>query len=237
MALNLDELLTSNTEETKSNLKETEKVSEKDKETVSSKKKTPAKKPKGKPRGGNSPVIGNNGLMLEEGDNAKFMGVQIALLNMPDIDMDNVSEVQQRLSDYFELYTSRDMKPTVAGMAVALNGHSRQWLRNVVTDNVTGGSGYKAALRPEVATLIKKAYFMLENLWETYMSSGKVNPVAGIFLGKNNYGYQDKTEYVLTPNQQSDNDYDADEIRDRYIAADQQKRLSDNSTMDEGQSD
>ena len=93
------------------------------------------------------------------------------------------------------------------------------------------------ALRPEVATLIKKAYFMLENLWETYMSSGKVNPVAGIFLGKNNYGYQDKTEYVLTPNQQSDNDYDADEIRDRYIAADQQKRLSDNSTIDEGQSD
>lgn len=244
MALNLDELLTSNTEETKSNPKETEKVSEKDKETVSKvketvsgKKKTPAKKPKGKPRGGNSPVIGNNGLMLEEGDNAKFMGVQIALLNMPDIDMDNVSEVQQRLSDYFELYTSRDMKPTVAGMAVALNGHSRQWLRAVVIDGTTGGAGYKAALRPEVANCIKKAYFMLENLWETYMSSGKVNPVAGIFLGKNNYGYQDKTEYVLTPNQQSDNDYDADEIRDRYIAADQQKRLSDNSTIDEGQSD
>jgi hypothetical protein len=245
MALNLDELLTSNTEETKSNPKETEKVSEKNKETVGSKEtvstsgnktKKPVKK-KGKPRGGNSPVIGNNGLMLEEGDNAKFMGVQIALLNMPDIDMDNVSEVQQRLSDYFELYTSRDMKPTVAGMAVALNGHSRQWLRAVVIDGTTGGSGYKAALRPEVANLIKKAYFMLENLWETYMSSGKVNPVAGIFLGKNNYGYQDKTEYVLTPNQQNDNDYDADEIRDRYIAADQQKRLSDNSTIDEDQSD
>lgn len=244
MALNLDELLTSNTEETKSNPKETEKVSEKDKETVSKiketvsgKKKTPAKKPKGKPRGGNSPVIGNNGLMLEEGDNAKFMGVQIALLNMPDIDMDNVEEVRQRLSDYFELYTSRDMKPTVAGMAVALNGHSRQWLHSVVHNRPLGGAGNMPNLRPEVTDLIKKAYFMLENLWETYMSAGKVNPVAGIFLGKNNYGYQDKTEYVLTPNQQTDNDYDADEIRERYIVADQQKRLSDNSTIDEGQSD
>lgn len=244
MALNLDELLTSNTEETKSNPKETEKVSEKDKETVSKvketvsgKKKTLAKKPKGKPRGGNSPVIGNNGLMLEEGDNAKFMGVQIALLNMPDIDMDNVSEVQQRLSDYFELYTSRDMKPTVAGMAVALNGHSRQWLHSVVNDAPLGGRGNMSTLRPEVTDCIKKAYILLENLWETYMSSGKVNPVAGIFLGKNNYKYQDKTEYVLTPNQQTDNDYDADEIRERYIVADQQKRLSDNSTIDEGQSD
>ena len=233
MALNLDELLTSNTEETKSNPKETEKVYEKDKETVSKvketvsgKKKTPAKKPKGKPRGGNSPVIGNNGLMLEEGDNAKFMGVQIALLNMPDIDMDNVSEVQQRLSDYFELYTSRDMKPTVAGMAVALNGHSRQWLHAVVNDAPLGGRGNMSTLRPDVTNIIKKAYFMLENLWETYMSSGKVNHVDGIFLGKNNYKNHDKTEYVLTPNQQNDNDYDADEIRERYIAADQQKRLT-----------
>lgn len=77
---------------------------------------------------------------------------------------------------------------------------------------------------------------MLENLWENYMQSGKVNPVAGIFLGKNNYGYQDKTEYVLTPNQQNDNDYSADEIRERYIASDQQKRLSDGSS-DEDTSD
>lgn len=243
MALNLDELLTDNTKETTSNPKETEKVQKvketvsKVEETVSDKKPVAKKKPKGKPRGGNSPVIGNNGLMLEEGDNAKFMAVQIELLNMPDIDMDNVEEVQQRLSDYFALYTSRDMKPTVAGMAIALNGHNRQWIRAVATDGTTGGSGYKAALRPEVATVIKKAYFLLENLWETYMSSGKVNPVAGIFLGKNNYGYQDKTEYVLTPNQQSDSDYDADEIRDRYIAADQQKRLSDNSTIDETSND
>lgn len=244
MALNLDELLTSNTEETKSNPKETEKVSEKDKETVSKvketvsgKKKTPAKKPKGKPRGGNSPVIGNNGLMLEEGDNAKFMEVNMALFNMPNIDLDNVEEVQQRLSDYFALYTSRDMKPTVAGMAIALNGRSRQWLWAVTHNAPVNGQGYKTELRPEVADTIKKAYFMLENMWETYMGAGKVNPVAGIFLGKNNFGYQDKTEYVLTPNQQNDSDYDADEIRDRYIAADQQKRLSDNSTMDEGQSD
>ena len=72
----------------------------------------------------------------------------------------------------------------------------------------------------------------MENLWETYMSSGKINPVSGIFLGKNNYGYQDKTEYVLTPNQQSDNDYDADSIRERYIAADQQKKLTDSNDED-----
>ena len=69
------------------------------------------------------------------------------------------------------------------------------------------------------------------------MNSGKVNPVAGIFLGKNNYGYQDKTEYVLTPNQQSDSDYSADEIRERYIAADQQKRLEQGNSDEDSTSD
>lgn len=188
-----------------------------------------APKTKKKPRGGNSPVIGDNGMQLQDGDNAKFLSVQMELLNMPDIDMNDVEQVQARLNEYFALYANADMKPTVAGMALSLNGMHRRTLWAIVNDQPTGSSGYKSPLPSEVANTIKKAYFLLENLWESYMNSGKVNPVAGIFLGKNNYGYQDKTEYVLTPNTNQDNDYNADEIRERYIAADQQKRLEQGS--------
>lgn len=172
---------------------------------------------KKKPRGGNSPVIGNNGLMLDAGDNTKIMRVNMALFDMPDIDMNDAQTVKNRLGEYFALYEQADMKPTVAGMAIALNGMSRQTLTAIAHDRVTGSAGYKTALPPEVATVIKKAYKMMENMWETYMNSGKINPVSGIFLGKNNYGYQDKTEYVLTPNQQNDSDYNADDIRQRYL--------------------
>lgn len=189
-------------------------------------KETKPKKRKGKPRGGNSPVIGNNGLMLEPGDNTKYLSLNMELFNMPDIDLHSVEEVQQRLNDYFTLYAKYDTKPTVAGMAMALNGMNRRTLIAIVNDYATGGAGYKTALPPEVALSIKKAYFLMENLWENYMQNGKVNPVAGIFLGKNNYGYQDKTEYVLTPNAGQETEYSTDEIRERYIAADQQKRLS-----------
>lgn len=192
-------------------------------------------KKKGKPRGGNSPVIGDNGLMVEPGDNAKYLSLNMELFNLPDIDMDSVEEVQQRLNDYFMLYAKYDTKPTVAGMAMALNGMSRTTLRAIATGQPTGGAGYTTALPPEVASSIKKAYFLMENLWENYMQNGKVNPVAGIFLGKNNYGYQDKTEYVLTPNAGQESEYSADEIRERYIAADQTKRLSESE--DEEQSD
>ena len=190
---------------------------ENSKETVSSKKR------KGKPRGGNSPVIGMNGYNLDAGDNAKFLSVNMELFNMPNIDMRNAEEVQQRLSDYFALYANADMKPTVAGMAMALNGMSRQTLWAITHNAPVGGNGYETSLPPSVADLIKKAYFLLENLWESYMNSGKVNPVAGIFLGKNNYGYQDKTEHVITPNQRNDSDYSVEEIRRRYIAPDSER--------------
>lgn len=64
----------------------------------------------------------------------------------------------------------------------------------------------------------------MENLWEMYMQNGKINPVSGIFLGKNNFGYQDKTEMVLTPNTRNDSDYDAEDIKKRY--------LTDSATID-----
>ena len=215
--MDLDKLLADDTDETTS-------------PEVVEKETKPVKK-KRKPRGGNSPVIGMNGYDLEPGDNTKFLTVNMALFNMEKIDMTDVDAVQNRLNDFFMLYGQNDMKPTVAGMAMAL-GMDRRRLWEIKTGANIGSSNHQMDLPPRVVDCIKKAYFLLENLWETYMNSGKVNPVAGIFLGKNNYGYQDKTEYVLTPNTQSDNDYSADEIRERYIAADQQKKLTDSNDED-----
>ena len=68
-----------------------------------------------------------------------------------------------------------------------------------------------------ILDLVKRVYEIMENLWENYMQNGKINPVSGIFLGKNNFGYQDKTEYVVTPNVHQDEDYDVEDIRKRYL--------------------
>ena len=172
-------------------------------------------KEKKKPRGGNSPVIGMNGYDLEPGDNTKFLSLNIELFNMPSIDLHDEEAVAKRLDEYFMLYAKYDTKPTVAGMAMAL-GMNRRTLIAIVNDYATGGAGYKTALPQEVALHIKKAHSLLENLWENYSTNGKINPVTAIFLGKNNFGYQDKTEYVVTPNVQQDN-YDPDSIRQRYL--------------------
>ena len=169
-------------------------------------------KQKKKPRGGNN-FLTDAALKVDDGDNTKYLMANVALMNMPDIDIKNPEEVQQRVNDYFMLYASYDMKPTVAGLAMAL-GIDRRRLWEIKTGNYTSST---PKLPSEAEDAIKKAYKLMENLWETYMNSGKINPVSGIFLGKNNFGYQDKTEYVLTPNQKQESDYDADEISKRYL--------------------
>lgn len=172
-------------------------------------------KKKGKPRGGNSPVIGMNGYDLEPGDNTKFLQLNMELFNMPSIDLHDEEAVAKRLDEYFALYAKYDTKPTVAGMAMAL-GMNRKTLWGITHDAPIGGRGNYSTLPQNVTHVIKKAYILLENLWENYATNGKINPVTAIFLGKNNFGYQDKTEYVVTPNVQQDN-YDPDSIRQRYL--------------------
>lgn len=150
------------------------------------------------------------------GDITKYLNLNTELYNLPDIDLRNPDEVMTRLNEYFNIYAKYDTKPTVAGMAMVL-GMSRQRLSSIVHDKTTGGDGYKDSLPRACADLLKKAYILLENMHESYMMDGKVNPVTGIFMAKNHYGYVDKTEHVVTPNQCSEEEYSADEIRQRYL--------------------
>ena len=190
----------------------------------------PVKK-KGKPRGGNSPMIGENGLNLEAGDNTKYLSVSIQLMNMSKVDLHKPEDVAARLTEYFQLHADNDMKPTVMGMAMAL-GLDRRRLWEIRTGNYHTSKDL-SELPTMTTDYIKNAYKTMENLWENYMQNNKINVVAGIFLGKNNFGYQDKQEHVITPNSNSDSDYSTDDIRKRYLIDSPDSRLSlDSPTSD-----
>ena len=169
---------------------------------------------KKKPRGKN---IGETlAPVTEPGDNQKYMSVSMKLFSLPAIDLHKPELVQERLELYFKIHFDTDLKPTVAGMAMAL-GVNRRRLWEIKTGALVGGTT-PIDLPQETLVAIKKAYDFMENLWENYMQNGKINPVSGIFLGKNNFGYQDKTEYVVTPNVNNDSDYSAEDIRARYLS-------------------
>lgn len=168
---------------------------------------------KKKPRGKN---IGETlAPVTEPGDNQKYIGVSMKLFNLPSIDLKDPEQVQDRLNEYFKIQFDADVKPTVAGMAMALGiDRRRLW---EIRSGVSTSNRWVEELPTLTKDSIKKAYDFMENLWENYMQNGKINPVSGIFLGKNNFGYQDKTEYVVTPNVNNDSDYNAEDIRSRYL--------------------
>ena len=159
-----------------------------------------------------NPALTGEGLILDEGDNRKYMSIGLELYKMDKVDLHDPVAVKERIAEYFRLYGEADVKPTVTGLGMAL-GVDRRRLWEIATGNFI--SNQQATLPQETLDAIKKAYDFLGNLWENYMQNGKINPVSGIFLGKNNFGYQDKQEMVITPNQ-PESDFDAKDISDRY---------------------
>ena len=173
------------------------------------------KKNKRKPAGMAAALAGDLG--QEPGDNTRIVQTNMKFFDMPRVDLKDPDAVRERLAEYFKIYGEADLKPTVAGMAMAL-GVNRRILWAIANDQPTGGNGYKLNLPPESTDLVKKAYEMLEMSMENYANAGKINPVMAIFMMKNHFGYQDKQEWVVTPNNNSASDYDADDIRKRYLS-------------------
>lgn len=126
---------------------------------------------------------------IEQGDNTKYVNHMLSVMRLPRIDTTDPQQVQTRIDEYFELCTINDMKPTVKGFCNAL-GIAKQTLWGWKT------GARRADTHEEI---ILRAYDGLEALWEDYMQNGKINPMAGVFLGVNNYGYKDVKQVNLTP--------------------------------------
>ena len=144
---------------------------------------------------------------VETGDNSKYIRHALATMNLPPIDIADPKQVECRIAWYFQHCADNDMKPTVTGFCNSLGVHKdtiRAWYHGE----------FRAGTHQAI---IKQAYSVLEELWEDYMLNGKINPVSGIFLGKNQWtGYQDKQEVVLTPNQGGVAALDPATIEEKY---------------------
>jgi len=128
---------------------------------------------------------------LLPGDRGRYLRAALGSWNLPVIDISDEKQVEERILWYFNHCMENDLKPTVMGLCNAL-GISRDTFYN------WGVGNYRKSTHSD---LVKKARNLLEELWETYMVEGKINPVVGIFLGKNHFGYADKKEVVLEPRQ------------------------------------
>lgn len=161
---------------------------------------------RGRKKGSSSPRP-DKAINISPGDMGKYMNNALEIFNLPPIDTDDAEAVGVRLGEYFTICGKNGMKPSVAGMAMAL-GISRITLWEWVT------TGRKGA---EVTNTLKRGYQLLNQVMEDYMQNGQINPVAGIFLMKNNFNYRDQQEMVVTPNTPLGELRNTEDLRQKYL--------------------
>lgn len=147
---------------------------------------------------------------------AKSLALMESLMTWDKVDLTSPKEVERRCMDYYQLMAQHNIRPLVSGLAMAL-GIDRRRLHEVVNGYVT--SNPCTHIPQECKDIIKKAYDYLEINWELTFTEGKINPVAGIFMAKNNYGYKDQTEVVVEPKNPLGDAQSQEEIEKRLLSS------------------
>ena len=151
------------------------------------------KRKRGRPKGTTGTKRKDRDVLTEPGENTKYISHDMKLYRLPDIDINNPEEVQNRINQYFDLCATDDIKPSIASLALAFH-MSRFTLFNTLNER----SDYIKNNQSKLT--LKAAYDLINSYYEHMMNNGKINPVAGIFMMKNNLGYKDTTDYIITPN-------------------------------------
>jgi len=119
----------------------------------------------------------------------------------------DIAQVESRMNEYLDICEEDGVKPTVTGLCNSLN-ISKRTLYRWANGDIRSGTHQETIVR---------YYRMLEDFWELQMQEGKINPVTGIFLGKNHFGYADKQEVVLTPHNPLGDATDQKVLEERYL--------------------
>lgn len=176
------------------------------------------KKPKMKPRGGNSPVVGDNGVLLAEGDASKAAETMIDILLYDDmfgdlfrnikteqdiidlrstpLDLDNINSLKRRFVGYVASCVQKDIRfgNLMAYQAIGINkGLAYDW-----EHGRTRGAEWN--------DFIKKVKDVCASYREYLGMSGQLNPVTLVWWQKNYDGLVDvqtvvnyKGEEIPTP--------------------------------------
>ena len=109
--------------------------------------------------------------------------------------------IKNACEKYFDLCEEDGVKPSVAGLSVALHTNREillSWVRGEVS--------------VESADVIREYFALLEVFDETALKDNRTNAVAGLFNMKNNYGYKDQVEHKIV----DDHEISDEEIERRY---------------------
>lgn len=134
----------------------------------------------------------------QERENKKknALAYNIEALTLPSVNPANIEEIKERTSLYLNGCAERDIKPGVQGLCLWLGVERSTWY-----DWCNG-----TTRRDTHYNFCNRVMVLLAASWESNMQENKTNAVSGIFLGKNDFGYKDKSEVVVEPKQSVTNE-------------------------------
>ena len=148
-------------------------------------------------------------VIAKPGEIAAITNFNVMLMEQPAIDNNDITQVEARIVWYLKTCIENDIRPGVAGLCLALGIDRTTWFR-------WGAGNYR---EPTYKELALKTKAVMESIMEQYMLQGKINPASGIFLLKNNFGYADTSEVVITPNTVSPlgEQQDVEALKQKYL--------------------
>jgi hypothetical protein len=116
------------------------------------------------------------------------------LFMLPTIDMGDPEAVRDRYFELLELSEKYGRAITIEALSMGFDTTREEIIEVSKGEKCRLG----ARLSSESLPIFQKCLNSVAGIWATHMSSGDFKqPVAGIFIGKNNFGYGDVTETVI----------------------------------------
>ena len=132
------------------------------------------------------------------------------LQSLPRVDVNDPEAIRARIKLYFDNCMESGIRPGVEGLCLALHINRETLMR------WASGERRKGQEHQQIA---QDARQFLANLMEQYMTDGEINPVAGIFLASNNFGYDRNATMTLQVQQALSNpDEDPKKLAEKYAA-------------------
>lgn len=147
---------------------------------------------------------------IGEGRNRQYILHSLKLASYDRVNFNKTAEVRDRIMQYFTECCEEDMRPSVAGLALCL-GCSRDYVYALANGEL------RAKTTPGLQQLMIQAIQILDTQMMDYMQHNDINPIAGIFIMKNNFGYRDEKNISITNTPEITESKDKKSLEQKYL--------------------
>ena len=125
-----------------------------------------------------------------------IIAAHICMIDLPRPDLHSRKECEDALYNYFANCAEKNVRPSFSGMCLSLGITRKQLIQLCETGQVTiHGTPNAIAVPNDVWQFMVSLRNNYAAMLESFLETNLIHPTAGVFLLKNNCGYQDEVTH------------------------------------------